>query len=93
VAENGSQGTDHGAAAPVFVVGKGLQSGIIGEHPSLRHHIDFRSVYAAVLEDWLGVDSQPLLRGRFKPVPLLAVTPPRTTLRYTTSLLKSPMAR
>ncbi len=101
VAENGSQGTDHGAAAPVFVVGKGLQSGIISEHPSLRdlqdgdlrHHIDFRSVYAAVLEDWLGVDSQPLLRGRFKPVPLLAVTPPRTTLRYTTSLLKSPMAR
>jgi uncharacterized protein (DUF1501 family) len=89
VAENGSQGTDHGAAAPVFIVGKGLQSGIIGEHPSLRdlqdgdlrHHIDFRSVYAAVLEDWLGVDSQPVLRSRFKPVPLFAATPPRATPR------------
>ncbi len=89
VVENGSQGTDHGAAAPVFVVGKRVRSGIIGEHPSLRdlqdgdlrHHIDFRSVYAAILEDWLGVDSQPVLRSRFKPVPLFASTPPRATSR------------
>ncbi|MGC8783014.1 MAG: DUF1800 family protein [Armatimonadota bacterium] len=59
VAENGSAGTDHGAAAPMFAIGKKIQAGLLGEHPSLqnlqdgdlRYHIDFRSVYAAALED------------------------------------------
>ncbi len=73
VAENGSQGTDHGAAAPMFAIGSRVQAGLIGEHPSLRdlqdgdlrHHIDFRSVYATVLEQWLDTDSQGVLHGRF----------------------------
>jgi len=79
VAENGSAGTDHGAAAPMFAIGKHVQAGLLGEHPSLRDlqdgdlrfHIDFRSVYAAVLEDWLDADSQAVLGGRFGKVPLI----------------------
>lgn len=78
VAENGSQGTDHGAAAPIFVLGGKFRAGLIGEHPSLtnlqdgdlRFHTDFRSVYATVLERWLGVDSQGILHGKFAHVPL-----------------------
>ena len=79
VAENGSAGTDHGAAAPVFVIGKKVQAGLLGEHPSLqslqdgdlRYHTDFRSVYATVLEDWLDADSQPILGGRFRKIPFI----------------------
>lgn len=78
VAENGSQGTDHGAAAPMFALGSRMNAGLIGEHPSLndlqdgdlRFHIDFRSVYATVLEQWLDVDSQSILHGKFRSVPL-----------------------
>jgi uncharacterized protein (DUF1501 family) len=66
VAENASEGTDHGAAAPVFFAGSKLQSQIIGQHPSLtdlddgdlKFHTDFRSVYATVLEDWLGCPAE-----------------------------------
>ncbi|GIV14580.1 MAG: hypothetical protein KatS3mg022_0015 [Armatimonadota bacterium] len=79
VAENGSAGTDHGAAAPMFAMGKSIYAGLLGEHPSLsdlqdgdlRYHIDFRSVYAAVLEDWLDADSQQVLGGRFDKVSLI----------------------
>lgn len=73
VKENGSQGTDHGAAGPMFVVGKGVKGGIYGDHPDLGklddgdlfHTIDFRSVYATVIEDWLGAPSQDVLGARF----------------------------
>ncbi len=71
VAENGSSGTDHGAAAPLFVIGSAVRSGVLGEHPSLepekldrgdlQWHTDFRSVYAAVLEDWLKIDAKRIL--------------------------------
>ncbi len=59
VKENASQGTDHGAAAPLFVIGGKVKSGAIGKHPSLtdldregdlKHHTDFRRVYATVLD-------------------------------------------
>jgi hypothetical protein len=63
VAENGSSGTDHGSAAPIMLFGPALQgSGFVGKHPSLSaldkqgnmaSGIDFRSVYASVLTDWL----------------------------------------
>ena len=61
--ENGSKGTDHGSGAPMLLVGGAVKSGIVGEHPSLSkledgnlvHSTDFRKVYAAVLEQWLGV--------------------------------------
>jgi uncharacterized protein (DUF1501 family) len=74
--ENGSKGTDHGSAAPMFLVGGKLKGGVVGEHPSLtkipmgnlEHSIDFREVYAAVLDRWLGVPSKDVLGGEFKPV-------------------------
>jgi uncharacterized protein (DUF1501 family) len=77
--ENGSRGTDHGSAAPMFLVGKQVKSGPIGAHPSLssleqgnlKHHTDFREVYAAVLEKWLGVDSKAVLGGSYKPLDVL----------------------
>lgn len=66
VAENGSSGTDHGSAAPVMLFGPGLNgNGFIAKHPNLRslnkkgnmsNSIDFRSVYASVLTDWLCSD-------------------------------------
>ena len=69
VRENGSSGTDHGAAGPMFALGSGVRGGLYGDPPSLanlddgdlRHTIDFRSVYATVLEDWLGVASRRIL--------------------------------
>lgn len=77
VAENASLGTDHGAAAPLFVVSGGLNPGVIGPPPDLddlddgdvRHAIDFRSVYATLLERWLGVPSEAGLGGRFPVLP------------------------
>jgi uncharacterized protein (DUF1501 family) len=78
VEENASEGTDHGAAGPIFVAGSRVQSGLVGKHPSmtdldqgdLKHHTDFRQVYAALLEQWLGWESQSILDGRFEAVKL-----------------------
>ncbi len=80
VAENGSGGTDHGAAGPVFLVGPGVKGGLHGPPPNLgdlvdgdlKFAIDFRSVYAAVLRDWLGADPAAALGGEFAPVPVFA---------------------
>ncbi|HET6947502.1 MAG TPA: DUF1501 domain-containing protein [bacterium] len=76
VLENGSGGTDHGTAAPMFVFGKGLRGGLYGQQPSLtdltdgdlKHAIDFRSVYATVLDRWLGADPQKILGHNFERV-------------------------
>jgi len=73
VKENGSKGTDHGAAGPVFVSGGAIKGGLHGEHPSLtdlddgdlKFHTDFRRIYATLLDDWLGVSSQDLLGEQF----------------------------
>ena len=78
VTENASQGTDHGAAAPVFVVGPVAKAGLIGAHPSLeslddgdlKHHTDFRRVYASLLETWLGYPAEPVLGPGFSPLEL-----------------------
>lgn len=80
VRENASRGTDHGTAAPVFVCGSKLNAGVIGAHPSLhdldqgdlKFNIDYRSVYSDLLENWLGVDAEPIVGGRFKPAGLFA---------------------
>jgi uncharacterized protein (DUF1501 family) len=72
VRENGSGGTDHGTAGLMFLLGK-VQGGLHGAPPSLtdledgnlRHTVDFRGVYATLLEDWLGVPSEAALGGRF----------------------------
>lgn len=77
--ENGSKGTDHGSAAPLFLLGGKVKSGIVGAHPrldkleigNLVHHTDFRQVYAAVLDQWLGVSSKEVLGSTFKPVDVL----------------------
>ena len=74
VEENGSLGTDHGTATPMFVVGRGVKGGFYGQHPSLtdlddgnmRMTTDFRRVYATMIEDWLGSgDAEAVLKGRF----------------------------
>jgi uncharacterized protein (DUF1501 family) len=73
VEENANRGTDHGTAAPMFIIGGGVKGGIYGDHPSLndldfgnlKWHTDFRSVYATVLERWLGVQSSAVLGGSF----------------------------
>ena len=80
VAENGSGGTDHGVAGPMFVFGKKIKPGIHGVQPSLtdltdgdlKHGIDFRSVYATVLDQWLGADPAKILGSEFERVPFLA---------------------
>ena len=72
VKENGSQGTDHGAAAPLFVLGDKVRGGVQGGVPDLadlddgdvRYRIDFRDVYASLLADWLAVDPTPVLGPR-----------------------------
>jgi uncharacterized protein (DUF1501 family) len=80
VRENASQGTDHGAAAPLFVVGPVRQAGLVGAHPNLealddgdlKFHTDFRRVYAALLESWLGCPSAPVIGAGFPPLELFA---------------------
>ncbi len=78
--ENGSQGTDHGAAAPLLLFGPGLEgNGFVGNHPNLAtlnahgnlvYDIDFRQVYATVMQEWLCVDgsvvNQALLGQNFE---------------------------
>lgn len=80
VAENASDGTDHGAAGPMFLCGGGLKTGIIGDRPNLtdlldgdiKHTIDFRQVYASVLTEWLGADATPVLGKSYGTLPLFA---------------------
>ena len=69
VGQNGSFGTDHGTAAPLFLVGKGIKGGLIGNAPDLddldgagnmKHEIDFRTVYATILQNWFGME-QPVV--------------------------------
>jgi uncharacterized protein (DUF1501 family) len=79
VQENGSQGTDHGAASCLFVAGPGLKAGAVGPHPrldsldfgDLKYHTDFRRVYATLLDAWLGCDSQVVLGEQFEHVDAL----------------------
>ncbi|MCA9284686.1 MAG: DUF1501 domain-containing protein [Phycisphaerales bacterium] len=69
VRQNASQGTDHGTAAPMFLVGDMVKPGVLGTHPSLtdldggdlKFTVDFRSVYAGVLDDWMGADAAKVL--------------------------------
>jgi uncharacterized protein (DUF1501 family) len=81
VAENASSGTDHGAAAPIFLIGNKIHAGLLGKYPSLaptdllqgdlKYNLDFRSVYAGVLENWLKTKSAPILGRQFAPLPLI----------------------
>jgi uncharacterized protein (DUF1501 family) len=81
VAENASTGTDHGAAAPMFIIGQKVKAGLLGKYPGLapsdlfqgdlKYNVDFRSVYAAVLENWLKTKSQPILGKKFEPLTIV----------------------
>ena len=74
--ENASLGTDHGAAAPMFLVGSRVKGGLHGARPDLTnlvegdvaHKVDFREVYAATLDSWMGGDSEAVLGQRFAPL-------------------------
>jgi uncharacterized protein (DUF1501 family) len=80
ISENGSNGTDHGAAGLMMMIGGGVQGGIYGTSAQLQpgHHTlennsadvtwetDFRSVYATVIDNWLGADSVSILGGNFR---------------------------
>jgi uncharacterized protein (DUF1501 family) len=78
-AENGSLGTDHGTAGPVFLAGSKAKAGLIGETPrlgelvdgDLKWSIDFRRVYATLLDRWLGVPAEAVLGQRFEPLSML----------------------
>ena len=75
VKDNGS-GTDHGAAGPAFVIGDPVKGGQYGEYPSMQPEdlqqgdlvpsLDFRGLYSTVLEDWLGLDAKPIVKGTFE---------------------------
>jgi uncharacterized protein (DUF1501 family) len=79
VNENGSGGTDHGTAAPMFLIGAPVKGGLYGEEPSLsdldngnlKFTTDFRSVYASVLQNYLNAPATELLGGNFETLPLL----------------------
>jgi uncharacterized protein (DUF1501 family) len=79
VAENGSAGTDHGTAGLVLLAGPSVRTGVVGRYPSLtdladgdlKWLVDFRQVYATVLDEWLGLDSQVVLGGSFVRIPIL----------------------
>jgi len=81
VSENANGGTDHGAAAPMFVIGNKVKAGLLGQYPSLapadlfqgdvKYNVDFRSVYAGVLENWLKTKSAPILGKPFTPLPVV----------------------
>jgi uncharacterized protein (DUF1501 family) len=82
ISENGSQGTDHGAASVMMAIGGGVRGGIYGTAPNLRgtpdnptlensgndvhYETDFRSVYAKVIDSWLGGDSVSVLGANFR---------------------------
>jgi uncharacterized protein (DUF1501 family) len=81
VEENGSLGTDHGTATPMFIVGKPVRGGFYGKHPSLtdlddgnmKMTTDFRRVYATLIKEWLGYDdTAAVLKGSFDPLGVFA---------------------
>ncbi len=82
-AENASFGSDHGTAAPMMIIGNPVRGGLYGEHPSLAdkdldsagnvaHRVDFREVYATILDRWLVADSREVLGAAYPNVGFLA---------------------
>lgn len=80
LAENASNGTDHGTAAPVFLLGQPVKAGLHGPYPNLedlddggdpKHAIDFRQVYATLLDQWLICPSEVVLGEKIAPLPII----------------------
>lgn len=73
VEENGSRGTDHGSAQPMFIAGAPVKGGLYGAYPSLtdldnknlKMTTDFRSVYATMIAGWLQGDAAAILKGNY----------------------------
>jgi uncharacterized protein (DUF1501 family) len=81
---NDSQGTDHGTANNLFVIGRGVKGGLYGAQPSLAglarwdrmpFNVDFRSVYASVLDGWMGGGSSTVLGGSYTNLGLFRTGP------------------
>ncbi len=78
-AENGSGGTDHGTAAPLFVMGSKVKGGLLGSAPDLgisekedlEYATDFRGIYSSVIDKWLEADSSQILGEKFDHVPFI----------------------
>ncbi len=77
IRENGSQGTDHGTAQPLFLFGPGVKAGCHGKYQSLVNlrrdgqpnmEVDFRQVYASILDKWLGTPHETVLGARYQPI-------------------------
>ena len=79
VRQNASNGTDHGTAAPMFLLGPMVKPGLFGTYPSLtdldngdlKHTVDFRHIYSAVLTDWLKADAKDILDKPYRPAQLI----------------------
>jgi uncharacterized protein (DUF1501 family) len=79
VAENNGRGTDHGTAAPVYIIGSKVKGGVYGDGPSLttlddgdlKYKIDFRSIYATMLDRWMAADSKQILGQNFDYIPFV----------------------
>ncbi len=80
-AENYSGGTDHGQAQPMFIMGPGVKAGVHGTQPSLtdldktgnlKSSVDFRNVYAGILEKWLKIPTEKILSKKFPQVDIIA---------------------
>lgn len=77
--ENASGGTDHGAAGPMFLIGKQVKGGMYGAKPDLsklvdgdiQYGVDFRQVYATALDEWMGGESERVLGAKFAPLSVL----------------------
>ncbi len=76
--DNGS-GTDHGSGGGAFLFGNSVEGGLYAEYPSLapadwehsedlKHTIDFRGIYGTVLEQWMGIEAQPIVKGHFEQI-------------------------
>ena len=78
-AENGSGGTDHGAASTHLVLGGAVRGGIYGNPPDLKHlddgnlvhTLDFRNYYATALERWWGIPSEDVFGSSYAPIELV----------------------
>jgi uncharacterized protein (DUF1501 family) len=80
--QDNHSGTDHGAGGGAFVIGDRVSGGLHAAYPSLeakdlefgdlRHTFDFRGLYASLLEQWMGLDSTPIVGGNYEQLPLVS---------------------